>query len=133
MLILAAGLILLIASFSDLVPMKIAGLELAILSGAALASYLRKRDQLIKLSGCLTAAMLIPFSFQFIVGDWNSGSQRQLMVYLLIGTSFFAIGLFISLLKGGLSDSFHSKIDGYWSDFSSRFAIVEKPEVQTDG
>ena len=73
--------------------------------------------------------LLVPLVLQFVSGHLDSPTQKQLFGYLLLGCTFFAAGLFISLMKSGLADDFNSQWQSLWSDFKNRFVPPEKPKL----
>ena len=122
-----AGIAALLAGLLNVAPIDYVCIEILILAIAALIANLTKLDPLLRYSGYLTLYLFIPLVLRYASSYLESSDQQKLYQYLLLGSSFFVVGLFISLLKSGLSSMFVLRWQNYRDEFSSRFILIEKP------
>ena len=124
------GMIAVAATFTSIVEHHFVTIELLLLTSLAFAANHQKFDLLLRYSGIFTTYLLVPQLLKYSSEYMATGDQGKLFQFLILGISFFAVGLFISLLKSGLSKHFSNRFNSYWDELSARFVLKEKvPET----
>lgn len=115
------------ASLSGFIPSSWAFAEIALLTILALSSWNGRRDWIMLVASATPLLACSVLAVCQSLESFGTQAQKKLISFLLVAAVCFAIGIMISLLKGGLAKQVSRFFHAAVVDVKKRFVLVEKP------